>query len=294
MYPPPTYFPPPPPAPLPPVPAPPNVAPPSLVRYAIATVVTVVAILSQYFLPQHVPALVPLYSSVLADFLIVYGVPILAFALLVGAGPLRNWNANLRIGAVEGFSWYGLLTLLALLVSIVALAVILIFDVSAASTLSKPTPVVKAAASDPWLWVALSFVVGAVEETIFRGWIFGYWLLKDPGRWKVHAAWTSVLFGGVHVYYALTYGIVFVIPAIVLVADGLAFAIAVRNSGGSLVTVSFLHGWNDATAFLTLALPTLGLALHYIVVLIGVIIALIAYLARGRTGITMVPPLRPV
>jgi membrane protease YdiL (CAAX protease family) len=265
-----------------------------LERYVAATVLTVLAILSQYFLPQAIPALLPLYASYLGDFLIVYGVPILAFVLLVGWGPLRNWDRNVGTGFVEGFRWYGLLTVVGLLLSIVAIVVIVsAIGPSAVNVLSKPTPVVKAASADPYLWVALSFLIGFVEETIFRGWIFGYWLMKDPGRWKVHAAWTSMLFAGVHVYYALTYGIVFVLPLIILIADGLAFAIGFRYSGGSLIGIAFLHGWNDATAFLALPLPALGLSLHYLVVLIGVIIAVVLYLRQQRSSVAT-RELRPI
>jgi membrane protease YdiL (CAAX protease family) len=272
-------------------PPPPVRKPAPLSAYAAATLITVFAILSQYFLPELVPALRPAYSSIPSVFGIVYGIPVLAFALLVGIDPLRNWADQMGKSLVEGFSWYGSLTLLALFLSIIVLSILLTFDHSAASTLSQPTPVVKTAEADPWFWVVLSFPVGILEETIFRGWIFGYWLQRSPGNWKFHAAWTSLLFAGMHVYYALTYGIVFIIPALLLVIDGLAFAIAMRESGGNLVTISFLHGWNDATAFMALANLTLGLALHYAVVLIGALVMLVVYV-RSRAG--RVEPLRPI
>lgn len=291
FYPPPQPLPPPPPAEEVP-PAPPGPAAP-LPRYALATGITVFVILSQYFVPQNFPALRGLYASTLADFLIVYGIPVASFLLLVGTRPLRHAVTRTGTGLVEGFRWYGLLTILALFLSILALSVILTIDPSAANALAKPTPIVRAAQADPWLWVALSFVVGIVEETIFRGFIFGYWLVRSPRDWKIHAAWTSVLFASVHVYYALTYGIVFVLPAIVLILDGAAFAIGFRDAGGNLVGVSFLHGWNDATAFLVLALPALGLTLHYLVVLIGVVIALIVYL-RHRDRRAAENVLRPI
>jgi membrane protease YdiL (CAAX protease family) len=272
-------------------PPPPVRTPAPLSAYAAAVFVTVFAILSQYFLPQLVPALRPAYSTIPSVFGIVYGIPVLAFALLVGIDPLRNWADQMGKSIVEGFSWYGSLTILALFLSIIILGILVAFDPSATSTLSQPTPVVKTAEMDPWLWVVLSFPVGILEETIFRGWIFGYWLQKSPANWKFHAAWTSLLFAGMHVYYALTYGIVFIIPALLLVIDGLAFAIAMRESGGNLVTISFLHGWNDATAFVALAMLDLGLALHYLVVLIGALLMLVVY-ARSRAQ--RVESLRPI
>jgi membrane protease YdiL (CAAX protease family) len=272
-------------------PAPPGRPPAPLAAYAIATVITVVAILSQYFVPQLLPATRPAYSSLLSVFAIVYGIPIVAFAALVGIDPLRNWRTQMGRSLVEGFSWYGVLTLLGLFLAIVVLGILIALNPSAGQALSKPTPVVQTAMADPWFWVALSFPVGILEETIFRGWIFGYWLTRDPANWKFHAAWTSLLFAGMHVYYALTYGIVFLIPAILLVCDGLAFAIAMRESGGNLVTISFLHGWNDATAFMALAILDLGVALHYAVVLLGALVALVAYL---RQQALRNPPLRPL
>jgi membrane protease YdiL (CAAX protease family) len=258
--------------------------PASLGAYAIATFITVFTILSQYFLPQLLPFARPLYAGLIPTFLLVYGVPIATFAALVGTGPLKGWASRPGTAAVEGLSWYGTLTLLALFLSLIYLGILIRVDPSVVNRLSTPTPIVRIAAQNPWPWVALSFLIGVVEELIFRGWIFGYWLERDPGSWKFHAVWTSALFAGVHLYYAFTYGIVFVVPAIVLVLDGAAFAITVRNSSGNLVAVSLLHGWNDATVFLALAIPVLGLALHYGVVLLGALIAALTYWRRQRAA----------
>jgi membrane protease YdiL (CAAX protease family) len=267
----------------------PTRAPAPVAAYLGATAITLGAILGQYVLPQAVPALRPAYGSIVGAFTIVYAIPIAAFALLVGAAPLRAWAGRLGTASVEALRWYGALTLLALLLSIVALAIVLRIDPSAASSLNAPTPILRSAAADPWLWVGLSFLVGAVEETIFRGWIFGYWLARDPSRWRFHVAWTSALFAGVHVYYALTYGIVVVVPALVLFFDGVAFALAYRSSGGNLVAIAALHGWNDATVFIALPLPALGIGLHYAAVLLGALIALLLYL-RGRSARGADPP----
>ncbi|MCI4365856.1 MAG: hypothetical protein L3K10_07365, partial [Thermoplasmata archaeon] len=95
----------------------------ALLRYAVGVIVTVVAVSSQYFVPEAVPALRPLYGSLFGDLAVVYGLPVLAFALLVGAGPLRNWADRMPLATVEGLRWYGLLSLLALVVTL-ALAIL--------------------------------------------------------------------------------------------------------------------------------------------------------------------------
>ncbi|MGI0052768.1 MAG: CPBP family glutamic-type intramembrane protease [Thermoplasmata archaeon] len=254
-----------------------TVAPP---RYWAAVAITVGAILSQYFLPQLVPALRPAYASLPAALFVVYGVPILAFALLVGAGPIRGWAGRNGRAFDVGLRAYGVLTLLALVASVFLLALILFVDPAARGVLTASTPVVRTAEADPYFWALLSFPIGVVEELIFRGWIFGYWLQRDPTRWKLHVLWTSGLFAAMHLYYALTYGVVFVIPALVLVTDGAAFAITFRESGGNLIAISFLHGWNDATVFIALALPVVGYALHYALVLLGVALAVAVHYRR--------------
>ncbi len=255
--------------------------------YAVAVLVTVAAILSQYFVPQLVPPLRVLYGS-FTGLGIVYGLPILAFALLVGRRPLSGWASRLGTAAVEGLRWYGLLSLLALAVTVVLAIVYAALDPSALRLLSRPNPVLENARSNPWFWVGFSFVIGAVEETIFRGWIFGYWLARGSPSWKVHALWTSALFALVHLYYGTTYGPAapFIYPTLFLL--GLAFALTVRASGGNLVIVALLHGANDASAFLEIISPNAGLAVHYGVIGLGVAIALALYL-RSRP-----PPLSPV
>lgn len=263
---------------------------PGLAAYAAATAITVFSIASQYFLPQLLPALVPVYASLVGDLLIVYGIPITTFLLLIGPAPLAGALKNNGVAAVESLRWYGLLTVVALILEVVALTVLLAVDPAAVNRLSAPTPIVKVAEQAPWFWAALSFPIGVCEEVIFRGWIFGYWMRRDPAGWKVPLVWTSFLFAGVHVYYALTYGPAFIVPAIVLVLDGFAFALAFQASGGNLVAVSLLHGWNDATVFIALAMPGLGLGLHYAAVLAGVAIAVGLYLRQRPVG----DPISPI
>jgi membrane protease YdiL (CAAX protease family) len=252
---------------------------PSHARYAVAVGVTVVAILSQYFVPEAIPALRPVYGTLIGDLAVVYGIPAVAFALLVGAGPLRRWADHMGTAVIEGLRWYGALSLLALAV-VLALAIVYeAVDPSALQLLNKPNPALQQAVGDPWLYIALSFVIGAFEETIFRGWIYGYWK-NWSGSWLIPATATSVLFAGVHLYYATTYTLAAPLIFPELFFLGFAFAATYRASGGNLVVVALLHGANDATAFLTLVNAPLGDGLHYLIILVGAALALVLYLRK--------------
>ncbi len=250
-------------------------------RYAVAAVVTVLAVLSQYVVPDALPAARPLYESLAGGFLIVYGIPILAFLLLVGTGPLRTYGVAMGRAAWEGLRWYGLLSLLGLFIVFVLVILYTALDPSALDFLSRPNPVLEEAATNPWFYVGLSFLIGAFEEVIFRGYLFGFWRLRPGASWAVHAAWTSAVFAGVHVYYAQTYGPAspFVYPTLFLL--GFAFAATYQASGGNLVVVVLLHGANDATGFLSLVSPTGSLALHYGIILVGVILGLLQLAGVG-------------
>ena len=255
----------------------------SISQYAVALAISVFAVVSQYFLPQAIPALRPLYGSFLGGLFVVYGIPILAFAILVGLRPLDRFAHRPISSAGPALGWFGALSLLSLGVLFVLVSIYLLVDPGALDALQKPNPVLESARGNPWFWIGFSFVIGAVEETIFRGWIFGYWLTRGSSHTGWHAVWTSALFAGVHVYYGATYGLAapLVYPSLFFL--GLAFALAVRASGGNLVWVAVLHGANDAAAFLSIVSPTGSLALRYGLILIGAVIALLLWL-RGRPG----------
>lgn len=261
-------------------------------RYFGAVAVTVAAILSQYYAPQLLPFLRPVYSTGVGDLFVVYGIPILAFALLVGAGPLRAWRANLGQAAVEGLKWYALLTLLALLVSFVLIAIYLAIDPNIVNLLNRPNPALQNAASDPWFYVGFSFVIGAVEETIFRGWIFGYWRERTEHPWLFYGVGSSVLFAAVHLYYGTTYGPASPVIFATLFLLGLAFAIVVRRSGGNLVIVALLHGAHDAAGFLSLISTSWAFLLEYGLVAVGVIVAVVVEV-RARSVAPPPPPFSP-
>jgi membrane protease YdiL (CAAX protease family) len=257
-------------------------------RYVLAVAITVAAILSQYVVPELVPATQVVYGTLLGGLFVVYGIPIAAFAILVGARPLRRWAAHSDVAVWEGLRWYALLSLLGLLLLIVLVAVYDRVDPHALTLLTRPNPVLQAATGDPFFWIAFSFVIGAVEETIFRGWIFGYWLAKGTDRWELHALWSSALFAGVHLYYGTTYQDAAPLIYPTLFLTGLAFAGAVRASGGNLWVVAVLHGAHDSAAFLTLISTNAALGAEYGIIAIGAVIALIDLLGSVET-----PPASP-
>jgi len=256
-------------------------------RYALGVAITVAAVLSQYFVPVEWPATRVLYGNLPGDLFVVYGIPILAFLALVGSGPLRAWRGRMGDAAWEGVRWYGALSILALAVTLGLVLLYEAIDPSALTLLNRPNPALEAARGNPWFFVALSFAVGAFEETIFRGWIFGFWSDRG-GSWLLPATWTSAVFAGVHLYYGTTYGAAspLIFPTLFLL--GFAFAATYRFSGGNLVVPALLHGVNDASAYLSLISPVAGVALHYGLVLVGGVVALVAYLGPDA------PPIRPI
>ena len=256
-------------------------------RYFLGVFVTVFAILSQYFVPETFPAANLLYGNLPGDLLIVYGVPIAAFALLVGAAPLRDWGRRTGLATWQGLRFYGLLSLLALLVVLVLTIFYEAFDPGALQLLNRPNPALEQAAGNPWFFVGFSFVIGACEETIFRGFMFGYWRDRS-GPWMVPAVWTSVVFAGVHLYYSTTYGAAapLIFPSLFLL--GFALAATYKFSGGNLVVPAALHGAHDAAAFLYLVSPVWSLIASYSLVLVGALVGLVHYLAARP------PELRPI
>ena len=260
----------------------------SVLRYIVGVVITVVAILSQYVVPERWPATLVLYGNLPGDLFVVYGIPIAAFSILVGAGPLRDWARNMGTAAVEGLGWYGTLSLLALAVTIVLTVVYEIVDPAALGLLNRPNPALTQAVGNPWFWVGFSFVVGAFEETIFRGWIHGFWQ-RRAASWVVPAIGSSAIFAGVHLYYGTTYGVAAPLIFPTLFFLGLAFAATYHASGGNLVVVAVLHGAYDATGFYTLINLDVGAALRYLTILAGAVVALVLYLRRSTPSVPFGP-----
>jgi len=141
----------------------PAIVPASLGRYFLGVVITVVAILSQYFVPELLPATDIVYGNLPGDVFVVYGIPIIAFALLVGGAPLRDWGRRMGSATWHGLRFYGLLSLLALLVVLLLTIVYEVVDPAALQLLNRPNPALQQATGNPWFFVGFSFVVGALE-----------------------------------------------------------------------------------------------------------------------------------
>ena len=272
-----------------PAPSPTPSRDPAIARYGIGVVVLVLAIASQYFVPEAVPAARAVYGTLVGDVLIVYALPIVVFALCVGARPLRAWRSHLGHAAAAGLGWYGVMRLLALLITVVLAAIYLAVDPGALKLLERPNPALAQAAGDPWFYVGFSFVVGAFEETLFRGWVFGFWVQRNRDAWIVPAVLSSALFAGVHIYYGTTYGAAapLIFPTLFLI--GFAFAATYRTSGGNLVVPALLHGANDAAAYLTLVSLAVGTAVGWGIALVGALVGLVYYLARSARTDELAP-----
>jgi membrane protease YdiL (CAAX protease family) len=260
----------------------------SVARYVAGVAITVAAILSQYVVPERWPAARGLYGNLPGDLFVVYGIPIVAFSVLLGAGPLRHWAAHMGTAAVEGLGWYGALSLLALAITVALTVVYAVVDPGALALLDRPNPALTQAVGDPWFWIGFSFVVGAFEETIFRGWIYGFWQSR-AASWVVPAIGSSVIFAGVHLYYGTTYGIAAPLIFPTLFFLGLAFAATYHVSGGNLVVVAVLHGAYDATGYATLINLDVGAALRYLTILAGAVIALVLYVRRSTPPVSFGP-----
>lgn len=263
--------------------------------WALATAGTVACVLSQYAAGSFPEPMRALYGSLVGAFFIVYGVPILLFLALVGTDPLRHALRGLQRAVVEALGWYGGMSALTFLVTFVLLVIYAALAPEALSRLSAPNPVLAGAASDPWFWVAFSFVIGAVEELIFRGWIFGYWLRRAPGQWFAAAVGSSLLFAGVHVYYGTTYGPLYPVFFVPIFLIGFAFAAGMRAGGGNLVAIALLHGAYDASGFLTLVSAPAGAAARYGLIAVGLLVLAMQYVRRraARPPPPMFPPPPP-
>ena len=165
---------------------------------------------------------------------------------------------NNKDAAKFGLGLFGVLIVISLLLSIIALAIITHFDPHAANLLNKPNPVLNVPSNVAWLMIPVSIlVVGPAEEYLFRGFIYGGLLSISKGRyWILLAVVSSVMFASVHAYYALTYGIASVLPFIDLITFGLAMSITYYWSGGNILVLALIHGLYDATDFLGVATTT--------------------------------------
>ena len=231
--------------------------------YIIGVVVIFLSVYSQYFI--H-------YGSI-TGYLVVYGIPVLVVSLLFGKQLLQRAFKNNKDAAKFGLGLFGVLIVIGLLLSIVALAVITHFDPHAANLLNKPNPVLNVPSNVAWLMIPVSIlIVGPAEEYLFRGFIYGGLLSISKGRyWILLAAVSSVMFASVHAYYAATYGIASILPFIDLISFGLAMSITYYWSGGNILVLALIHGVYDATDFLGVATTSqIGQVAQLIMIFVGI------------------------
>jgi membrane protease YdiL (CAAX protease family) len=236
--------------------------------YLIGVAVIFIAVYSQYLI-RYGP---------ITGYLLVYGVPIIVVTLLFGKQLLQRAGKNNKEAAKWGLSLFGVLTVVGLLLSIIALSIITHFDPHAANLLNKPNPVLNVPSNIAWLMILVSvFVVGPAEEYLFRGFIYGGLLSISKGRhWILLAVVSSVMFASVHAYYAFTYGIASVLPFIELITFGLAMCIAYYWSGGNILALALIHGLFDATDFLGVATTSqIGQYAQLAMILVGIGVAVV-------------------
>jgi membrane protease YdiL (CAAX protease family) len=120
-------------------------------------------------------------------------------------------------------------------------------------------------------------VVGPAEEYLFRGFMYGGLLnITKDKHWLPLAIISSLMFAGVHAYYAVTYGIASSVAFIDLVAFGVAMCVTYYWTGGNILVPAFIHGLYDATGFLGVATTTLiGTIARIILMAIGVAFAIV-------------------
>jgi membrane protease YdiL (CAAX protease family) len=245
--------------------------------YLLGVIVIYIAVYSQYFVELRG----------LTGYLVVYGIPVLVVSLFFGKEILGRAGKNNKLAAKLGLGMFGGLTLVSLFISVIVIAVLLQFDQSTLDVLSKPNPVLEVPSNVAWVMIVISFlVIGPAEEYLFRGFMYGGLLSMTKGKhWLPLAIGASVLFASVHAYYAVTYGVVSVVPFIALVTFSIAMSITYYYTGGNLLVAVLIHGAYDATGFLTVAVSAeVGLAARGILIFVGAAFAIYFLLKKLLTG----------
>ena len=247
------------------------------VLYLIGVVVIFLAVYSQYFIELNA----------LTGYFVVYGVPVLVVGLFFGKEILHRATNNNKLATKLGLGMFGGFTVISLIISIVALAILLQYDKNIIDLLNRPNPVLEVPQNVAWLMMLVSFlVIGPAEEFLFRGFMFGGLLNITKGRyWLPVAIGSSFLFALVHAYYVVVYGVASVIPFVTIITFSMAMSITYYYTNGNLIIPILIHGAFDATGFLTVAVSTeAGLAARAALIFIGVVIAFYLFIKKLVTG----------
>jgi membrane protease YdiL (CAAX protease family) len=238
--------------------------------------VILVSVYSQYVIPG---------LNLISGTLLVYGVPILVTGLIWGRTIISKALRRMHTAVRYGLSYFGIFTILGLAASFLILFVLTIFDPAAINLLHKPNPVLQVSPELAWVMIGFSFlVVGPSEEYLFRGFVFGGLLHVFKGRhWLTLALVSSIFFAGVHLYYAVVYGVASLVQFADLITFGMAMAATYHVSGGNLLVPAIIHGAYDATGYLGVATSSdIGAQLRELMILIGLIVAIIVFSRRKR------------
>ena len=240
----------------------------------VGLLVILVCTYSQYVIPG---------LNFVSAVLLVYGIPVVVTGLIWGRTIIKK-ALNQTLNAVKfGLGYFGAFTVLGLLVGIFIVSLLSVFSPGAVNLLSKPNPVLQVSPEVAWLMVGVSFLVsGPAEEYLFRGFVFGG-LLSVFGnrRWLSLAFVSSIFFAGVHLYYAVVYGVASMVQFADLIAFGMAMAATYYVSGGNLVVPALIHGAYDATGFIGVATSGfIGDELRGIMIMVGVFVAIAIFVDR--------------
>jgi membrane protease YdiL (CAAX protease family) len=217
--------------------------------------------------------------------LLVYGLPILVTSLIWGRTIISKALRHMYTALRYGLGYFGVFTILGFSAGFLIVFLLTIFDPAATNLLHKPNPVLQVSPELAWFMVAFSLlVVGPSEEYLFRGFVFGGLVNIFKGRhWLVLAFVSSIFFAGVHLYYAVVYGVASLVQFVDLITFGMAMAATYYVSGGNLLVPAIIHGAYDATGYLGVATSSdIGGQLRELMIFIGLIIAVFIFSRRKK------------
>jgi len=251
------------------------------ILYVLGIVVIFLAVYSQYFI--HFTNIFGVLLGEVIGYLVVYGLPILVVSLILGRELLRKAAKNNLTAAKYGVGLFGVMTVVGIFLSALALMIIMNFEPQAQDILNKTNPALDVPSDVAWIMIAVSLiVVGPAEEYLFRGFMYGGLLKLSKGKnWLPLAVLSSVLFAVVHGYYAVTYGITSILFFISLSTFGFAMCVTYYWSNGNILMPALIHGVYDATGFLSVAYSTqVGLAARSVFIAVGVAFAFVFLLRK--------------
>ncbi len=244
--------------------------------------VGLLVILACSYLQYVIPGL-----DIVTGTLLVYGVPIVIVSLIWGRTIISKALKHMWTAVKYGLGYFGVFTILGLILGILIVFLLTLFDPNALNLLSKPNPVLQVTPQEAWMMIAFSLlIVGPSEEYLFRGFVFGGLLNSFKNRnWLLLALLSSFFFAGVHLYYAVTYGVASLVQFADLITFGMAMAGTYYVSGGNLLIPALIHGTYDATAYVDIATSTnIGLGLRELMLIVGVLVAIFVFGRRKPAG----------